>query len=96
MTRLPLPTRKFWGGPFKPSFGLSGVVADPNFRVIRSSLTCLRQVESGMNNVCEAVITAVTPNGSATLPFVIPSEPGFPATRHKTGPHVRLSVRKGA
>jgi hypothetical protein len=26
-----------------------------------------------MNNVCEAVVTAITPNGSATLPFVIPS-----------------------
>jgi hypothetical protein len=27
-----------------------------------------------MNNACEVVITAITPNGSATLPFVIPSE----------------------
>jgi hypothetical protein len=26
-----------------------------------------------MNNVCEVVVTAITPNGSATLPFVIPS-----------------------
>jgi len=26
-----------------------------------------------MNNVCEAVITAITPKGSATLPFVVPS-----------------------
>jgi hypothetical protein len=33
---------------------------------------------------------------SAALPFVIPSEPGFPATQHRTGPRVRLSVRKGA
>jgi hypothetical protein len=23
-------------------------------------------------------------------------EPGFPATRHRTGPRVRLSLRKGA
>jgi hypothetical protein len=42
--------------------------------VIRSSLTCLRQVSPGMNNVSELVITAITPNGSAPLPFVIPSE----------------------
>jgi hypothetical protein len=27
-----------------------------------------------MNNVCEVAITTITPNGSATLPFVIPSE----------------------
>jgi hypothetical protein len=27
-----------------------------------------------MNNVSELVITAITPNGSASLPFVIPSE----------------------
>jgi hypothetical protein len=27
-----------------------------------------------MNEVREAVITTITPNGSATLPFVIPSE----------------------
>jgi hypothetical protein len=26
-----------------------------------------------MNDVCEAVTTTITPNGSATLPFVIPS-----------------------
>jgi hypothetical protein len=41
--------------------------------VIRSSLTCLRQVERAMNKVCEVVITTITPNGSAALPFVIPS-----------------------
>ena len=29
---------------------------------------------TGMNNVSELVITTITPNGSATLPFVIPSE----------------------
>ncbi len=40
---------------------------------IKSSLTCLRQ-GTGMNNVSELVITTITPNGSATLPFVIPSE----------------------
>jgi hypothetical protein len=33
---------------------------------------------------------------SATLPFVIPSEPGFPATLHWREPRVRLSARKGA
>ena len=26
-----------------------------------------------MNNVCEVAIIAITPNGSAALPFVIPS-----------------------
>jgi hypothetical protein len=26
-----------------------------------------------MNNACEVVITTITPNGSAALPFVIPS-----------------------
>ena len=35
-------------------------------------MTCLRQVEKGMNEVREAIITAITPNGSAALPFVIP------------------------
>jgi hypothetical protein len=33
---------------------------------------------------------------SAALPFVIPSVPGFPATRHWTRQRVRLSVKKGA
>jgi hypothetical protein len=36
-------------------------------------VTCLRQVGRDMNEVREAIITAITPNGSATLPFVIPS-----------------------
>jgi len=40
--------------------------------VIPSTSTCLRQVEGEMNNVCEVVVTAITPNGSAALPFVIP------------------------
>ncbi len=31
-------------------------------------------------------------NGSAPLPLVIPSEPGFPATLHWTQPRVRFSV----
>jgi len=26
-----------------------------------------------MNDICEVVVTAITPNGSAALPFVIPS-----------------------
>ena len=39
--------------------------------VIPSTSTCLRQVEGEMNNVCEVVVTAITPNGSAALPFVI-------------------------
>jgi hypothetical protein len=42
------------------------------------------------------VIAAITPNGSAALLFVIPSQPGFPATQHRTRPRLRLSVRKGA
>ena len=29
---------------------------------------------SGVNNACEVVVTTSTPNGSAALPFVIPSE----------------------
>jgi hypothetical protein len=49
-----------------------------------------------MNNAREVVITTITPHGSSTLPFVIPSEPGFPATQHHTKPRERLSVRKGA
>jgi hypothetical protein len=32
------------------------------------------QVVSGMNNVCEAVVTTITANESANLPFVLPSE----------------------
>ena len=36
-------------------------------------LTCLRQVEGGMNNICVLVITTITPNGDVPLPFVIPS-----------------------
>ena len=32
----------------------------------------------------------------ATLPFVIPTEAGFPATLHRTLPRVLLSVRKAA
>ena len=35
------------------------------------------QVESGMNNVCEVVITTITPNGSATLSFVSRAYPDF-------------------
>ena len=42
--------------------------------VIRSNLTCLRQVGKGMNEVREAAVTSITQNGSAALPFVIPSE----------------------
>jgi hypothetical protein len=44
MTRLPPPTRKLWGGPFKPSFGVSGVAADPNRSV--SSRAKLRDLQS--------------------------------------------------
>jgi hypothetical protein len=32
-----------------------------------------------MNNACEVVITTITPNASATLPFVIPSVVEGPA-----------------
>jgi hypothetical protein len=58
-------------------------------------LICLLQA-SEINNVSEVVIPTITPNGSATLSFVIPSKAEFPATQHWTGPRVRLSVRKGA
>jgi len=51
---------------------------------------------SEINNVSEVVIPTITPNGSATLSFIIPSKAEFPATQHWTGPRVRLSVRKGA
>jgi hypothetical protein len=34
----------------------------------------LPQVEGEMNNLCEVLTTTITPNGSASLPFVIPSE----------------------
>ena len=55
-------------GPFKPSFGLSGVVADPTLRSCHpEQLTCLRQVEGEMNSVHEVVIITITPNGSATF-----------------------------
>jgi hypothetical protein len=68
-------TKQSLGGPFKPSFGLSGVVGTkPSARVIRSNLTCLWQVEGGMNEVREVVTATITPNGGAPLPFVIPSE----------------------
>jgi len=36
-------------------------------------VTCRLPVSSGMNNVCEVVVAAITLNGSAALPFVIPS-----------------------
>jgi hypothetical protein len=48
-------------------------VEGPAVLFIGSNLTCRRQVSSGMNNVSEVVITTITPNGSAPLPFVIPS-----------------------
>jgi hypothetical protein len=40
---------------------------------IGSNLSCLRQLGKGLKEVREAVIIATTPNGSAALPFVIPS-----------------------
>jgi hypothetical protein len=44
-------------------------------RTIPSTSTCLRQVEGEMNNSEVVVISTITPKGSATLPFVIPSKP---------------------
>ena len=64
--------------------------------VIPSISTCLRQVEGEMNDIHGIVARTTKFKESATLPFVIPSEPGFPATQHWTAPRVRLSVRKGA
>jgi hypothetical protein len=65
------PERSEVEGPAVP---LTSIQFDRKSRLfIRSSLTCLRQVSPGMNNVSELVITAITPNGSASLPFVIPS-----------------------
>jgi hypothetical protein len=52
--------------------------------------------EGGVNSIRRHVAGTTTLNRSAAVPFVIPSEPGFPATQHRTGPRVRLSVRKGA
>jgi hypothetical protein len=66
--------KKIWGGPFKPSFGLSGFVADPSLRVIRSISTYLRQCSKEMNRHPQAVVATTTSNESTTLPFVIPSE----------------------
>ena len=40
----------------------------------------------------DSFIHSPLPHGSTTLPFVIPSEPGFPATLRWTQPRVRFSV----
>jgi hypothetical protein len=56
MTRLPLPARKFWGGPFKPSFGLSGVVATQSLP-LSSRAACLAMA-SGENTEARAVDSA--------------------------------------
>jgi hypothetical protein len=63
------PSRKAWGAPFKPSFGLSGVVADPNSPrcFIRSSLTCLRQVAREMNSLHRRLSTP--PHRMRALPY---------------------------
>src|SRR5580693_4454902 len=49
---------------------------------------------------CSLGITVFTPASPGRLeappPFVIPSEAGFPTTRHWTRQRVRLSVKKGA
>jgi hypothetical protein len=49
-----------------------------------------------MNNICEAVITAITPNGSATLPFVIPSVAEGSAVHAPFLPEVFAEIREGA
>jgi len=52
----------------------SSQLKESHIVVHREQLTYPRQVERAMNKVCEVVITTITPNGSAALPFVIPSE----------------------
>jgi hypothetical protein len=49
----------------------------------------LRPTQGDKNAFCPA--TAL--HRSAALPFVIPSVPGFPTTRHQRWPRVRLSVK---
>jgi hypothetical protein len=87
---LPSPTRKAWGGPFKPSFGLSGVVADPNrsaslgakprdLKFCRPFLEMFfRQRNHGPCGPPKVMKNAFSPatalHGSAALPFVIRSE----------------------
>jgi len=61
------------GWPIQAFFWLAWGCCGPN-PLLCASLTCLRQVEGEMNNACEVVSMAITPNESATLPFVIPSE----------------------
>jgi hypothetical protein len=64
-----LPERSVVEGPAVPCLQFDR----KTLLFIRSSLTCLRQVGKDMNEVREAIISAITPNGSATFPFVIPS-----------------------
>jgi HEAT repeat protein len=64
---------KSLGAPFKPSFGLSGVVADPTLR--SSSLEAKESWSCGPPTVLKtALYLATTLHGSVALPFVIPSE----------------------
>ena len=65
-----------FSGSHRSATTLVGPCTSPNSPHKRhpEQSTCLRQVEEGMNEVRQAVITSITPNGSATLPFVIPSE----------------------
>ena len=65
----------------KGRFVPSSTVCDVDGRAVRFAL-CVQ--------LSQSLITAV--EVSATLPFVIPSVPGFPATLHWTQPRVRFSV----
>jgi hypothetical protein len=73
------PDRSEPGNPGERSGGTCGSLnqhptgPEAMLLFIGSSLTRRRQVSSGMNNVHEVVTIAITPNGSAALPFVIPS-----------------------
>jgi hypothetical protein len=61
-----------------------------------SSVTCLRQVSSGMNNVCAVVVTTIPPNGSVTLPFVIPQPRDLQFREPFLGNVFDLAQRSGA
>ena len=65
----------------KGRFVPSSAVCDVDGRAVRFAL-CV-QLSQSLTTTAEV---------SATLPFVIPSEPGFPATLHWTQRRVRFSV----
>jgi hypothetical protein len=70
-------------GPFKPSFGLSGVVTDPKPPLgVISPSTCRRQVKGEMTR--------------QKSPWMQGPDPDFLQTLHWREPRVRLSMKKGA